>query len=80
MEGHEFWTDDLDYQWLPWNLVFGCRQVTDAYLVALAKHRGGILATLDEALATVFPDAYLVTTRSNGQRGRPPPRPLPFRP
>jgi toxin-antitoxin system PIN domain toxin len=60
MPGHEFWTDDVDYRNLPWKQIFGYRQLTDAYLVTLAKNRGGRLATLDKALATVFPDSILV--------------------
>ena len=41
---HEFWTDDvslLEPALLDWSAVLGSRQVTDAYLVALAvRHRG----------------------------------------
>ena len=33
--------------------VIGHRQVTDAYLVALARHHHGRLATLDKGLATL---------------------------
>jgi toxin-antitoxin system PIN domain toxin len=60
MQGHEFWPDDLEYSDLPWRQIFGHRQVTDAYLVALAERHGGRLATLDQALATVFPQTLLV--------------------
>lgn len=35
----------------------GPRQTTDAYLVALARHHGAALLTLDRRLATAFPDA-----------------------
>ena len=61
MNGHEFWPDDLPCAALPWRQIMGHRQVTDAYLVSLAKHHGGRLATLDESLASVFPDAVLVS-------------------
>jgi toxin-antitoxin system PIN domain toxin len=61
LERHEFWIDELPCSSLPWKQISGYRQVTDAYLVALAKHRGGRLATLDESLAVVFPEALLVS-------------------
>jgi hypothetical protein len=61
MERHEFWPDSLSCTSLPWRQIFGHRQVTDAYLVSLAKHHSGRLATLDAAMATVFPEALLVT-------------------
>lgn len=55
LPGHEFWPDDI-----PWRdasalcpPLGGHRQVTDAYLVALATQRGGILATLDRAAAAL---------------------------
>ena len=37
--------------------VIGHRQVTDAYLVALARHHGGRVATLDRGLAVVHAEA-----------------------
>jgi predicted nucleic acid-binding protein len=43
--------------------VIGHRQVTDAYLAALARQRGGRLATFDAGLAQLHPDvAQLVPT------------------
>ncbi|MEO7143818.1 MAG: TA system VapC family ribonuclease toxin [Bryobacteraceae bacterium] len=51
IEGHEFWPDSVTYLDLPEAGVIGYRQVTDAYLVALAHCRNGRLATLDRALA-----------------------------
>lgn len=51
-----FWPDDLPYDLADWTGVVGHRQVTDAYLAGLARHHGGRLATLDEALATLRPD------------------------
>jgi predicted nucleic acid-binding protein len=61
--GVELWPDDLSYADADLAQVRGHRQVTDAYLVALAAHHGGVLATLDEALATSHPEhAVLVPT------------------
>lgn len=47
----EFWTDDLSFQEVDLTGLRGHRQVTDAYLAALAGHHGGMLATFDAALA-----------------------------
>ena len=55
LPGHEFWPDDVSYTAVPERGVVGHRQVTDAYLVALAAEREGVLATMDEALAAVHP-------------------------
>ncbi len=52
---HEFWADDLGYTDIAWTGVLGHRQVTDAYLAALAQHRGGRLATFDRGLAALHP-------------------------
>ena len=61
-ENHEFWPDDQTCLSLPWSRIIGPQQVTDAYLVTLAKHHGSRLATFDKSLAVVFPEAYLVPT------------------
>lgn len=52
---HQFWPDDL-----PLNQaigreqqIAGHRQITDIYLLALAKSRGGILATFDRAVLSL---------------------------
>jgi toxin-antitoxin system PIN domain toxin len=53
---HEFWTDTLQ---LPAAIkgmapgLQGCLQLTDAYLLALANHRKGILATFDRGLRSL---------------------------
>jgi toxin-antitoxin system PIN domain toxin len=52
-EWHEFWADSIPYESSQVAGVMGHRQVTDAYLVALARHHGGTLATLDRGLATL---------------------------
>lgn len=53
---HAFWSADLDAEAVGWDRVDGHRQVTDAYLAALARAKGGRLATLDRGLAAVHPD------------------------
>jgi toxin-antitoxin system PIN domain toxin len=53
---HRFWADDLDYADIAWTGVLGHRQVTDAYLAALARQHGGRLATFDRGLAALHPD------------------------
>lgn len=52
-----FWPADLSYTEAPLGHVRGHRQVTDAYLAALAVHHGGLLATLDQGLAAELPAA-----------------------
>lgn len=60
---HEFWPDDVSYLDVPTAGLIGHRQVTDAYLAQLARHRGGRLATLDKGLAALHSDvAELVPT------------------
>jgi predicted nucleic acid-binding protein len=58
---HEFWADAIDFRSVRLEPVLGHRIVTDAYLVALAHHYGGRLATFDRALVEVFPQAELVS-------------------
>jgi uncharacterized protein len=53
---HRFWPDDLTYGDIDWHGVQGHRQVTDAYLAALARHYGGKLATFDRGLAASHTD------------------------
>lgn len=53
LEHHRFWPDDLTWSDLDSRLaarMLGHRQVTDAYLLALAARHGGRLATLDRGL------------------------------
>jgi toxin-antitoxin system PIN domain toxin len=50
---HEFWPDSvslLEPQRLVWEHVLGSRQVTDAYLLALAVKCGGRLVTFDRGI------------------------------
>lgn len=58
---HTFWPDVLGYAQIGWAGVLGHRQVTDRYLVALARHHGGRVATFDRGLAALHPeDALLI--------------------
>ena len=50
---HTFWPDDislLEPGVLDWERILGPRQVTDAYLLALAVKHGGRLVTLDDGV------------------------------
>lgn len=52
-EYHEFWPDSvslLETGRVRWDRVLGSRQVTDAYLLALAVSRGGRLVTFDRGI------------------------------
>ncbi len=53
---HRFWSDDVPFEQIRMSGVVGHRQVTDAYLAALARRRRGRLATLDRALAVLHDD------------------------
>ncbi|MDO5502909.1 MAG: VapC toxin family PIN domain ribonuclease [Actinomycetia bacterium] len=55
-----FWPDDLSYSEVPFEGVRGHRQVTDVYLAHLATVRAGLLATLDEGLHQLRPQATLL--------------------
>ena len=57
---HIFWPDDLDYLKVSERNIRGHRQVTDAYLAALASAHNGVLATMDEALAVLQRNALLI--------------------
>lgn len=56
----EFWPDAISYKEVDISALQGHKQVTDAYLVALAAHHGGRLATFDEALALMYSDVELI--------------------
>ncbi len=53
---HRFWADDLDYAQVSLRGLVGHRQVTDAYLAALARRHRGRLATFDAGLAALHAD------------------------
>ena len=52
MEEHAFWPDDLTVHQAirSGGTILGHNQVVDAYLLALAGSKGGIVATLDRGL------------------------------
>ena len=53
---HAFWPDELplaEATAFAGARLVGHQQVTDAYLLGLALHRGGMLATLDERIAAL---------------------------
>ena len=56
LPGHHFWHDSVSmgevFQLLG-KCVIGHRQITDAYLFALAVHHRGVLATMDESIPTL---------------------------
>ena len=54
---HHFWPDSLPYERAQLGGVLGHRQVTDAYLVALAAVHGERLVTFDRGLAALHGDA-----------------------
>lgn len=56
---HVFWPDSLTYAEIDWHGVLGHRQVTDAYLAALARHHGGKLVTFDRGLAALHADVAM---------------------
>jgi uncharacterized protein len=53
---HRFWPDAFGYDAVNWTGVIGHRQVTDAYLAALARRHRGRLVTFDGGLAGLHPD------------------------
>ena len=55
--GHHFWPDEVaasDAKTFASPAFVGHRQVTDAYLVALAQHNKGKLATFDRGIAELI--------------------------
>ena len=57
LKSHTFWKDDISIadDAVPTSLLVGHRQVTDAYLLGLAIHRGGRLVTFDGGLSSLLP-------------------------
>lgn len=51
---HKFWSDKLSYSNIKDSKVFGHRQVTDLYLLELAKEYNGKLATLDVGISDFY--------------------------
>lgn len=59
-ERHVFWPDDLPYGAVALDVVTGHRQVTDAYLAAIARAQRGAVVTLDRGFAAAHPDVSLL--------------------
>ena len=60
LAGHVFWADDLQVNGLATftsKTLVGHRQVTDAYLIELAKRHLGKVATLDAGLTDLLPQS-----------------------
>ena len=58
LAGHHFWSDSIDVRQAMESMrtpVAGHQQITDAYLVALAIHNRGKLATLDRKIGQLAP-------------------------
>jgi len=58
-KAHQFWADEIDFVTAVWPLAArlnGHQQVTDAYLLGLAKHKKGKLATMDRTVTELLPD------------------------
>jgi uncharacterized protein len=56
---HEFWPDEIDLIQALSPLASqldGHQQITDAYLVGLAMHRAGKLATMDKSILRLLPE------------------------
>lgn len=59
---HRFWPDSLPYDAVRWHGVMGHRQVTDAYLAALARRNAGKLASFDAGLVALHADVGVALT------------------
>jgi hypothetical protein len=57
---HRFWPAAIGFGEVAMGGVVGHRQVTEAYLAALARHHRGRLATLDAGLAQQHPDVAVL--------------------
>jgi uncharacterized protein len=56
---HRFWPDAIGYEAISWRGVQGHRQVTDAYLAALARYHGGKLVSFDRGLVALHADVAI---------------------
>lgn len=64
----EFWPDSLSCADAEFSHIRGHRQVTDAYLASLARSHGGLLGTLDEALAAALPATVSLVPATSAAR------------
>lgn len=53
---HAYWPDDLPYSKVPHQRIQGHRQVTDAWIIELARRNGGKVATLDQGMVATYPN------------------------
>lgn len=53
---HDYIGDDLPYREVPHEKLQGHRQVTDAWIVELARRSDGKVATLDTGMVAAYPD------------------------
>lgn len=56
---HIFWPDDLEFvndNYIQHHRIKGHRQITDAYLLALAIRHGSVLVTMDQGIASLAED------------------------
>lgn len=59
--GHVYLTGDLPYREVRYRQIQGHRQVTDAWLIELARRNGCKVATLDQGMTATYPnDAVLI--------------------
>jgi uncharacterized protein len=65
---HRFWPDSIGYSDISWRGVMGHRQVTDAYLAALARDNGGKLASFDRGLVALHTDVAVALDEEPGAR------------
>lgn len=61
LPNHQFWADDvaLTEPAFPAKHLMGHRQITDAYLLGLAIHHQGCLATFDQGIEHLLPQKFL---------------------
>lgn len=57
---HQFWPDSLGYGEVLLRGVLGHRQITDAYLAALARHHRAKLTTMDKGLVALHGDVAVM--------------------
>ncbi len=61
-KGHQFWSDEIGFAEATRefeNRLTGHQQVTDAYLLGLAMHRKGKLATMDKGVSELLAERSL---------------------
>lgn len=59
LKNHQFWTDNLSLvgsDLIPLSHLVGHRQLTDSYLIGLARKYKGKVATLDPGLRSLLPN------------------------